>query len=130
MTRGLVIAGTLVSTLGLGVELAHAYSHAPAVELLVGFLSLSYEGNVPTWYASSLLLLCAVMPGLIASEIPAAGSGRRHWWALAILFAFMSLDEAAEIHEHLGGLIGTGGVLYFDWVIPAAIIVALVGLRS
>ncbi len=128
MTRILVIAGALVALLGLGVELAHARSHAPAVEVLVGFLSLSYEGNLPTWYAASLLLLCAVMLGVVASEIPSGGSGRRHWWALAILFGFMSLDEAAEMHEHLGGLIGTGGVLYFDWVIPAAVVVALVGL--
>jgi hypothetical protein len=128
MTRWLIAAGAVVVLLGLGVELAHARSHAPAVEVLVGFLSLSYEGNLPTWYASSLLLLCAVQLGLVAGEIPPGGSGRPHWWALAILFGFMSLDEAAEIHEHLGGLVGTGGVLYFDWVIPAAIIVALLGL--
>src|SRR5262245_15560815 len=128
MARWLIAAGALVALLGLGVELAHARSHAPAVETLVGFLSLSYEANLPTWYASSLLLRCAVQLGLIAREIPAGGLGRPHWWGLAILFGFMSLDEAAEIHEHLGGLIGTGGVLYLDWVIPAGVVVVLLGL--
>jgi hypothetical protein len=37
----------------------------------------------------------------------------------------VSLDEAAEIHEHLGGLVGTHGILYFDWVIPAAAVVVV-----
>jgi hypothetical protein len=39
--------------------------------------------------------------------------------------AYVSLDEAAEIHEHLGGHLDTSGLLYFDWVIPAAIILAI-----
>lgn len=113
-----------VSAAGLVVELIHLRSHAPAVETAVDLLSLSYEGNLPTWYASSLLLLCAAMLAAIAE---AAVAYRRHWWGLAAGFAFMSLDEAVELHEHLGGLFGTGGVLYFDWVIPAAAVVALVG---
>jgi hypothetical protein len=47
---------------------------------------------------------------------------------LVIVFAYMSLDEAVEIHEHLGGWIETGGLLYFDWVIPAAVLVLAVGI--
>ncbi|HET7501328.1 MAG TPA: hypothetical protein VFK02_10010, partial [Kofleriaceae bacterium] len=48
---------------------------------------------------------------------------------IAIALGYVSLDEAAEIHEHLGGLIGTHGILYFDWVIfAAALLVVLVGL--
>jgi hypothetical protein len=117
-------AGVAVSAAGLIVELVHLRSHAPAVETTVDLLSLSYEGNLPTWYASSLLLLCAAMLAKIAE---AAQAFRRHWWGLAGGFAFMSLDEAVELHEHLGGLFGTGGVLYFDWVIPAAAVVAVVG---
>ena len=127
LTPGLGAATGLVALLGLGVELVHAHSHAPVVEALVSFLSLSYEGNLPTWYASSLLLVCALLLGLIARELPARDPLRLHWWALATLFAYMSLDETAELHEHLGGHVATGGVLYFDWVIPAAAIVALMG---
>src|SRR3970040_3063736 len=93
----------LVALLGLGVELVHAHSHAPVVEALVSFLSLSYEGNLPTWYASSLLLACAILLGLIARDLPARAPGRLHWWALAILFGYLSLDENAELHEQLGG---------------------------
>lgn len=44
------------------------------------------------------------------------------------LFAWASLDEAAELHENLGGLFETGGVLYFDWVISAALLLLAAAL--
>lgn len=126
LARGLAAAGAVVVLLGLGVEVWHAHSHDAVIEALAPFLSLSYESNLPTWYAASLLLSCAILLGVIAGD--AGAHLRRHWWALAILFAYISLDESAELHERLGGLIGTGGVLYFDWVIPAAVIVMAIGL--
>lgn len=127
--RALLVAGAVVAAAGLAVELIHLGSHAPAVETAVGLLSLSYESNVPTWYASSLLLLAAFALAAIAVDVAARGGAwRRHWWGLALGFAFMSLDEAIELHEHLGGVFGLdlGGVLYFDWVIPAAVVVLAV----
>lgn len=108
--RRLLFAVAIVAALGLVVELAH-------VEALIPTLSLSYEANLPTWFSSSLLLACSVAAGAVAMQAPA---WRKHWWFMCGLAAYMSLDEAAEIHEHLGGLVGTHGVLYFDWVIPAA----------
>ena len=122
MTRWILAAIAVVSGAGLAVELLH--DRIPEQILL--HLSLSYEGNVPTWLSSSLLLGCAIAAGLVASE---ATAWRRHWWGMAIAFGWVSLDEAAEIHEHLGGLVGTHGILYFDWVIPAAaVLVALTAL--
>jgi len=107
-----------VSGAGLAVELLH--DRIP--EQLLLHLSLSYEGNVPTWLSSSLLLGCAIAAGLVASEATQWG---RHWWGMAVAFGWVSLDEAAEIHEHLGGLVGTHGLLYFDWVIPAAAVLVV-----
>jgi hypothetical protein len=115
--RWLVLGIAIVSGLGLAVELAHA-TGAINEQLLV-HLSLSYEGNVPTWFSASLLLGCAIAAGAIAHDIPPGERGRRHWWGIAIALGYVSMDEAAEIHEHLGGLIGTHGIFYFDWVIPA-----------
>jgi len=116
VTRWLLLAIAVVSGAGLAVELGR--DHVPEQVLL--HFSLSYEGNIPTWLSSSLLLGCAIMAGLIAGE---AATWRRHWWGMMIAFGWVSLDEAAEIHEHLGGLIGTHGLLYFDWVIPAMAVV-------
>lgn len=129
LARPLVVAGAAVAGAGLIVELVHTRSHAAAVEKLVELLSLSYEANLPTWYASSVLLACGLLLGAIAADVAARGGPRRfHWIGLAAGFFFMSLDEAIEIHEHLGGLVGTGGPLYFDWVIPAGILVAVLAM--
>ena len=85
-------------------------------------LSLSYEANLPTWFSSSLLLACAVSAGAIAHN---SAQWRKHWWFITGLATWMSLDEAVGLHEHLGGHFGGTGVLFFDWVIPAAAIVTL-----
>jgi len=123
--RAIWVTGALVMGLGLSVEVVHTRSHHAAVEAAVSFLSLSYEGNLPTWYSSALLLCCGLLLAAIADR---AVGWRAHWWGLAAVFFYMSVDEATELHEHLGGHLETSGVLYFDWVIPAAALVGLVGL--
>lgn len=110
----------LVSSAGLVVELLHYRAPSHLSDGLLTHLSLSYEGNVPTWLSSSVLLLCAIAAGAIASSPTSARP--RSWGVVTAAFAWASLDEAAELHENLGGLFGTGGVLYFDWVISAAVV--------
>jgi hypothetical protein len=122
LRRRLLYLVAVVAALGLVAEVWHARSPDVVIEALLPKLSLSFEGNLPTWLSSSLLLLCAVTAGAIAAQRP---PWHRHWWGIVGVLAWMSLDEAAELHEHLGGLIGTHGVLFFDWVIPAACVVAL-----
>jgi hypothetical protein len=90
---------------------------------------LSYEQNLPTWYSSSLLLLCAVQLTFVAlSATQRNARFRFHWWLLALVFFYISLDEAATIHESLSRLFDLGGVFYFGWVIPAAIFVGAMAL--
>lgn len=125
LRRSLFAGVAAISALGLAAELWNASSAHPLREELVPRLSLSYEHNVPTWLASSLLLVCALAAGAIARE---AASWRRHWWGITVLLGYASLDEAMGLHEHLGGHIGTGGVLFFDWVIPAVGILVVLGL--
>lgn len=126
MTSGVVrhrllLVVAVVAALGLGIEALHAQAlGGDLVHALVPKLSPSFEGNLPTWLSSSLLLACAVAAGAIAQR---GGPWRRHWWFMCGLATYMSIDEAAELHEHLGGHIEAGGLLYFDWVIPAAVIV-------
>jgi hypothetical protein len=107
----------VVSSLGLAAAFLPGSSAS-------AYLSLSYEGNFPTWYASVLLLGFGLLCAGAARRAPA---DRAHWLGLAILFAFLSLDEATELHEHLAGLVGTGGVLTFDWVVPASVVLLLLG---
>jgi hypothetical protein len=84
------------------------------------FLSLSYERNLPTWYASGLLLCCALALAAIARYAALTGAPRRrHWWGLAAAFLYLSMDESVGLHEHLSDWVHLHGVLYFSWVVPA-----------
>ncbi|MEW5791898.1 MAG: hypothetical protein AB1790_10555 [Pseudomonadota bacterium] len=103
---------------------------------LFGFVRLFHldqEGNVPTWFSSFLLLSCAI---LLAANASAAGAARarfaRHWAILALIFLFMSVEEVASFHELVGTRMQhafqTTGVLYYAWVIPGSIFVAIFAL--
>ena len=125
----LLVAVAVVTALGLLVDLwAWRSPDSASVGGLWTVFSLSAEGNVPTWFASSLLLACAVLAGSIATQLGASAPWRRHWWGIAIALGWVSLDEVAGLHEHLGGHLDTGGVLYFDWVIWAALIVGVLAV--
>jgi hypothetical protein len=117
--RGLLAVTTpVVIALGLVAELTHAY--APDATW-TGFFSLSVEANLPTWYSALLLFGNAILFASIAWRAP---RDRHHWTGLAVVFTYLSLDEAAELHEHLGGTFDLGGALTFDWVIPATAVLA------
>ena len=122
IARALVVAVAALSIAGLGAELGAFLLGWP--DAPVELFSLSYERNGPTWGASSLLLLSSALLLACAERAPGDHGA---WRALAAIFAFLSLDEAIEIHEHLGGVVRGDGVLYFSWVIPGAVIVAIVG---
>lgn len=122
--RRLLIALTCgFSLAGLAIELARHLGglHGP----VVGLLSLSYEGNLPTWYASALPLVCA---GLLAWVGAGEAHDRGRWRLLSIGFCAISVDELVGFHEQLGGTFDTSGLLHFDWVIPAGALVLVLGL--
>ncbi len=125
----LLVAIAVVASAGLLVDLwAWRAPDSAWTESLWPVLSLSAEANVPTWVASSLLLACAVVAAAIALQHRAGEPWRRHWWGIAIALGWVSLDEVAGFHEHLGGHFDTNGILYFDWVIWAALIVGVLAL--
>ncbi|PRQ06525.1 hypothetical protein [Enhygromyxa salina] len=116
---GLAIAGAIVCGAGLAVELSCHTGHLDPDSPWRSGLSLSYEGNLPTWYSAGLLWTAALGLGLCgwSHDRP-----ERKWWvALAAIFLLMSLDESIELHEELYGL-ALGGALYFSWVVPGAAI--------
>ncbi len=121
--RLLVGLGAGFSLAGLAAELARHLGgvHGP----FVGLLSLSYEGNLPSWYASALPLACA---GLLAWTAAGEQQDRGHWRVLALGFVAIAVDEAVGFHEQLSGIFDTSGVLHFDWVIPAGALVLALGL--
>jgi len=126
--RALFLLAGIVALLGLGAELLH-YLVPSASWSIIPLLSLSGEGNFPTWYSSGLLASCGlVLLAISAGVRQAGGSFRRHWAFLGVVFIYMSLDEAVELHENLSKLAELHGVLFFSWVVPAGAIVLGLGL--
>ncbi len=125
LALALLASGGLVCVAGLIVELAHYGGGLEPGAWLHSALSLSYEGNLPTWYSAGLLWTAAL--GLGSCGRQAEDRERARWWILAALFMLMSLDEAIGLHEELGGM-PLHGVVYFSWVVPGALLTAAFAL--
>jgi len=67
-------------------------------------LDLDGEANLPTWYSSMQLFLVAVFFAVFADH-KFARPNRATWllWVWPFVFAMLSIDEVARIHEWLGG---------------------------
>lgn len=97
------------------------------------FFNLDSERSIPTWFGALLLAIAAALLGLCATHHARNRDPMRHrWGALAWLFALMSLDEVAGIHEFLGRALGAVTDLdrwtYFVWPIPAIALMAMLYL--
>lgn len=93
---------------------------------------LDAENSVPAWWASSLMLAASVMLYVLGAQARAAGAAIWKFWALlALAFLALSIDEAASFHEGLiaplRAAFGFDGVLFYAWVVPAAIALAIFG---
>ena len=108
-----------------------------AVSQVVLIFNINRESSIPTWYATMLLIAASLLLGLIARVKRRDGERYAgHWTGLALIFLYLSIDEAAAIHEKftipLQETFNTAGPLYFAWIlvgIPFAGIVGLLYLR-
>lgn len=120
--RRLILASALVALAGLLAEVLQSIWSSASGHAAFALFSLSHEGNVPTWYSSLLAGGAGVLLGLAAR---AAESRRLAWWGLAAGFMLISMDEVVGLHEGVSSLFDLGGVWYFGWVIPAALLVVV-----
>jgi hypothetical protein len=132
ITLGLALAhgATLVLTFGLGYDQLFGMRR---------MFNLNEEQNLPTFFSALLLLGCAALLAILAAAARREDRSRRdawYWGGLAALFLFLSVDEAASIHElfirPVNAAAGTSDLLHLDWVVPyvgAGAIVALLYAR-
>lgn len=93
-------------------------------------LDVDAEQSVYTWLSASLML---VISGTLLVTALEKHAGRRplatHWFLLSLVFLLLSMDEAISLHEwlstYLDGKVSKGGLLYFIWVLPAAVACAI-----
>jgi hypothetical protein len=89
---------------------------------LVDLFDTDREGNVPTWYSSAALLVCALLIAIITMAKKAERDRFwPHWSAMALIFLYLSMDEAAVIHElaidPLRRALDADSYLHFTWVV-------------
>ncbi|WP_423068439.1 hypothetical protein [Devosia sp. CN2-171] len=88
------------------------------------------EGTIPSWFSSALWLLSSALAILAAIGDRQAGRAMWHWLGLASVFALLSLDEAASLHENIGYVldlvIHMHGALAWSWVFFGALLFTLV----
>ena len=100
---------------------------------LVWFFSLGSDGNVPTFYSSFAILLCAaLLLGIAIGDLRERKIPAAYWFGLAVIFAFLAADEMLMLHERLiepvRDALDTSGLFYYAWIIPygVALLVFLV----
>jgi hypothetical protein len=133
--------GALIAAHAAGQIAKYRFGH----DHLHGAVPLFYlggEANIPTWFSAAQALACAIVLAVIAVIKRQQGAPFvAHWAGLAAGFVYLSLDEAAGIHERLGPpmsgvarlLSDTAGGWFvylarvpgFSWTLPAAAAVAI-----
>lgn len=103
-----------------GVLSTYVFHHTN-VYGLVPLFNLDREANVPTWYSSITLLVCSILLGIIAlRKKTEMDQYRLHWITLSLIFLYLSIDEASQIHEKSSRLFSQfnfDGIFYYSWTI-------------
>lgn len=107
-------------------------SHEPfhTWNLLWTALDIGAEGNVATWFASTMWLFVGGFAALAALTAPRL---RKRWWFFAAIGVIASADEASALHERLF-VVGDRLAPYlpfdtfYNWVIPGTLIALIVGV--
>lgn len=106
----------------------------PHLRGFVDLFDLNVEANIPSFFSSLLLVIVTGLLGLIGTlERRRAARFAKHWSALAIIFAYLSVDEAAQLHEKIGFNVAEyvdtqGFPSFYAWVLPFSILVVVLGL--
>jgi hypothetical protein len=120
----------LVVTASLAAVAARR-SLGPDVDAIYRTLNVDFEGNIPTWFSTLLLLACGVLGGIVAAARQQSGDALwQHWAALSALFIGLSADEAASFHEllvePLRSAFRGNRWLWFPLVVPGSVAAAIV----
>lgn len=126
---GLVVMHVVVSLLSTQV------GDFPGRDPLVRVFDLDEERSLPAWFSTLLLAAVAQQLWVLARRPGAPRAAARTERLLAVVFAYLSLDEMTSLHEQtitpLGRALDLDGALSYGWVllfVPAALVVGLLSL--
>lgn len=106
------------------------------IDLLMRSFYTDSESNVPTYFNTIILFIPSMLLGIIGTwKTSIKDKFKLHWIGLSLIFLYLSLDEAAVLHEKLiepmrstFNFEGYYGIFYFAWVIPGMAAVLLFAL--
>ncbi len=88
--------------------LSHHFISTEFPEFLVERFNIDAEANIPTWFSTILLFLVSVTAFFIhrlkSGRPDGCSCWNKIWLGLGILYLFLSIDEAAQIHELINRL--------------------------
>ena len=95
------------------------------IRFLVNLFDFNAEGNVPSFFSSLLLILCAYLLLFIGKSEKFNHKRYIGWYGLGVVFLFLSIDEMTSIHERFmmttRNILNVSGLFFFAWVIPYGI---------
>lgn len=133
--RFLVMISVLLCLIGFGAHYC-IYHIAEDPDSNFGSLmqrfDLGFEPSIPGYFSSVLMLISSVLLWVIFQiNQNESKSQRVYWFSLSLIFLYLSVDEAVMIHEMADGALQrwlqTSGVFFLAWVIPAIVVVTIVG---
>jgi hypothetical protein len=121
----LLVATILLVIVGItGSYLKYAFDNRQ-INMVVRLFDLDGEANIPSFFSSLILLFSSLLLYYIALSRKKVRRDFLAWIILSVVFLFLSLDEAAMIHEMmintLKRALNLSGLFYNAWVIPYGI---------
>lgn len=128
VARGLTLTVFFLVLLSTATQIyAHFGAYFTGLDTLTRLFDVDYENSLPT-LATLVLQLVAISVLWLIFILKRRANDRftRHWLGLTLIFGYLFVDEGSMIHETVGIVLrealGTTGILYFAWVIPAALL--------
>lgn len=132
--RLLVVITVVLLLAHIGSYFAQQFVSLSVAQSLDSLFNLSRENNFPSYFSALLLIMASFLfYGVHKTVKHQLGKWQRHWWLLSLVMAFLSIDEAVQLHERLAtvgsNLFARLGIsfLSFAWVIPYTILFLVVG---
>lgn len=92
------------------------------LERIVTLVHFDSEGNLPTLFSALLLFVASIFLFSISTSERKEGRFWKRWRGLGLIFLYLGLDEAIQIHEIINAytrsVISAHGLFYHAWVIP------------
>ncbi|MGE0705174.1 MAG: hypothetical protein AB7F99_15115 [Vicinamibacterales bacterium] len=100
------------------------------------FANIAREDGIASWFASTQTLLVGLTAWIFwlgARADSSAAWRRRGWLLVAVLFTYMAVDDAAQLHERMGAALRSAWPVSFPtfmWHLAFAPIFAIAGILA